>query len=841
VIRHLALALGVLVALAGSARANCVLPFTLLNGTLADATQVMGNFNALNTCVNSIVGNQIANTVLAGPTSGGATTATFRKLIGADLPNPAATTLGGIESLAAVSHKWINTISTSGVPGNAQPGVEDLSDPPQVMASFYGVTTGNSAATNTTNLNTAAAAAYNAGLPLNLCISGASTATIPTNGSALYGGMRIITCAATTFQMGADGAAFYTMPTPTSPTPGLSYQTPLVITDGLHVDMNNKHGTALLIEGFDSSRIGTVITHKVGTGTWSHDDGGGAGAQSYLDAGITIKTINNSPSDGAYYNEITNPILLQPGFDPNSGPASITGGVGILLTATGGTTGPKPNVTRLYGGDIRGFAKGIFIQAGGDFHSYHTDLSENTYGAVVGDPSGYNIAIQRAIFDQPYLESTAAAPEYIGIWFTSVSQYGRLNGAAGVLAIASCVDDGTVSGGNLCDTTKPSGTPFTPQLANSAGTSTYTPPSIEAGWFDVTLVGGGGAGGGCPAITTGNNCVGGGGAAGSVIKVMCYDPLQMNMRGASRTIGAGGTPGTGSGGNGGDSTLTGAIIPFSGANWTLANWVALTPYTARTNTLPTSFVLPTVGNAGNYEFAAIVAGTTSAGPVTWPQTPGATVVDGTVTWENMGKATWTAGMTAVVDTSQAYPLGTLLGPSTGVNAGAFFYMAVQPGTTGGAHPTWPQKILNVVADNTVIWETVGRSLSLSASGGTGGPTSGAAATDIDISPRGLSGTNTITGCTQEALFDGTPGGDAYFNIISGFGHSGTGGSTTVSRGGLGQSVVNASIHLAGSDGVGPGAGGGGAVDAINNLSVTAAGGAGQDGELYVAARAGAVP
>lgn len=48
-------------------------------------------------------------------------------LTGADLPNPSASTLGGIESLVATSHQWINTISTSGVPSSTQPDFSDIS------------------------------------------------------------------------------------------------------------------------------------------------------------------------------------------------------------------------------------------------------------------------------------------------------------------------------------------------------------------------------------------------------------------------------------------------------------------------------------------------------------------------------------------------------------------------------------------------------------------------------------------------------------------------------------------------------------------------------------------
>jgi len=70
---------------------------------------------------------QTANTVFAGPTSGGNVAPTFRALVGADLPNPSATTLGGVESIAAVSHQWINSISTAGVPSLTQPAFSDLS------------------------------------------------------------------------------------------------------------------------------------------------------------------------------------------------------------------------------------------------------------------------------------------------------------------------------------------------------------------------------------------------------------------------------------------------------------------------------------------------------------------------------------------------------------------------------------------------------------------------------------------------------------------------------------------------------------------------------------------
>lgn len=90
-------------------------------------------FNSTNGAVlkdapSTVIQNALANKVWAGPTTGSAAAPTFRSLVGADLPAPSASTLGGIESLAAVAHLWINAISTAGVPSATQPACGDLSN-----------------------------------------------------------------------------------------------------------------------------------------------------------------------------------------------------------------------------------------------------------------------------------------------------------------------------------------------------------------------------------------------------------------------------------------------------------------------------------------------------------------------------------------------------------------------------------------------------------------------------------------------------------------------------------------------------------------------------------------
>lgn len=75
----------------------------------------------------TIIGSAAANTVAAGPTSGASGTPSFRALVGADLPLPSATSLGGIESIAPPAHQFLTGISAAGIPSAAQPAASDIS------------------------------------------------------------------------------------------------------------------------------------------------------------------------------------------------------------------------------------------------------------------------------------------------------------------------------------------------------------------------------------------------------------------------------------------------------------------------------------------------------------------------------------------------------------------------------------------------------------------------------------------------------------------------------------------------------------------------------------------
>lgn len=78
-----------------------------------------------------VVTHQFLTGIGSGTGSPSSAQAAFTDISGSvaasQLPNPSASTLGGVESAAAVTHQWINSISTSGVPALSQPAFTDIS------------------------------------------------------------------------------------------------------------------------------------------------------------------------------------------------------------------------------------------------------------------------------------------------------------------------------------------------------------------------------------------------------------------------------------------------------------------------------------------------------------------------------------------------------------------------------------------------------------------------------------------------------------------------------------------------------------------------------------------
>lgn len=101
---------------------------TLINNDLLQADSHGNDIdsNIGTASIDTLLSSHSANFVYASP-NGSSGTGSFRALVGADLPNPSASTLGGVESISAVSHDFLTSISTSGVPSQAQPAYGDIS------------------------------------------------------------------------------------------------------------------------------------------------------------------------------------------------------------------------------------------------------------------------------------------------------------------------------------------------------------------------------------------------------------------------------------------------------------------------------------------------------------------------------------------------------------------------------------------------------------------------------------------------------------------------------------------------------------------------------------------
>jgi len=119
-------------------------------------------------------------------------------------------------------------------------------------------------------------------------------------------------------------------------------------------------------------------------------------------------------------------------------------------------------------------------------------------------------------------------------------------------------------------------------------------------------------------------------------------------------------------------------------------WTGVTPYTAGT------YCQPTAPNGLCY-IATVTGISDTSEPTPWPIDNGATIVDGTVTWECRSPAPWAA--------SSTYLRGVYCRPTP---PNGFCYVVRVAGISGGAPPAWPTALGETVVDggptNPVVWE-----------------------------------------------------------------------------------------------------------------------------------------
>lgn len=130
---------------------------TSVNTNSTTSSILVNTANVIGTAVATIaLKTQVKNTLLVGPTTGSDAAPTFRLLVGADLPNPAASTLGGVNSKAAVSNNFLTSIGTDGSITQAQPSFSNISGTATgaQLPTFTGDVTNSSAAMTVAKIQT---------------------------------------------------------------------------------------------------------------------------------------------------------------------------------------------------------------------------------------------------------------------------------------------------------------------------------------------------------------------------------------------------------------------------------------------------------------------------------------------------------------------------------------------------------------------------------------------------------------------------------------------------------------------------------------------------------------
>jgi len=122
-------------------------------------------------------------------------------------------------------------------------------------------------------------------------------------------------------------------------------------------------------------------------------------------------------------------------------------------------------------------------------------------------------------------------------------------------------------------------------------------------------------------------------------------------------------------------------------------------------------VIPSGGDNGHVYYC-LIAGTTAVSPEpSWPK-DGSTVVDGTVTWVDVGanidttQSVWIEGA-AIWQATHDYSVDDLVRP-TGANANGHYYKCtVDTGSSAGSEPTWPTGSGATVVDGGITWTEQG--------------------------------------------------------------------------------------------------------------------------------------